>query len=513
MSISTSDKSAPRVTLAGIHKRFGGVTALAGVDLDVGAGEVHALLGENGAGKSTLIRVLTGAIAPDEGEIRIDGAPRRFLHPEDARDAGIAAVYQEPMIYPHLSVLENIFAGNEISSRAGIVRRGAMAEQAAPWFARLELDASLLNRRMGGLSLGYQQLVLIAKALVQHARVIIFDEPTSILSQAETERLFTIIGRLRDDGASIIYITHRLDEIGRIADRVTVLTDGHVSGHGSAAELDETRLLELMAGKGSRDYGKPRTDRRSAPHATAAFRIEHLSKAGYYHDVTWDVPGGLVTGVYGLVGSGRSEVALAAFGAMPADGGTITLKGRNVAPRDPAEAIALGIGYLPEDRKTQGIFGPKSLEANLTVSAIEKFVGALARLDFAGLSGEAGRLIDHYRIKARNEAVAIGTLSGGNQQKTLFARWAGQTLKVLILDEPTRGIDIGTKAEIHAFIRELAAAGLPVMVISSDLPEVLAVSDRVIVMRRGSVVTVTDGEALQADAILAAAVGATARAA
>ena len=513
MSISTSDNTTPRVTLAGIHKRFGGVTALAGVDLEVGAGEVHALLGENGAGKSTLIRVLTGAIAPDEGEIRIDGAPRRFAHPEDARDAGIAAVYQEPMIYPHLSVLENIFAGNEISTGSGVVRRRAMAEQAAPWFERLELDPTLLNRRMGSLSLGYQQLVLIAKTLVQRARVIIFDEPTSILSQAETERLFAIIGRLRDDGASIIYITHRLDEIGRIADRVTVLTDGRVTGNGSATELDAARLLELMAGKGSRDYGKPRTDRRTARDEPPAFRIEHLSKAGFYDDVSWDAPRGLVTGVYGLVGSGRSEVALAAFGALPADSGTIALNGRMVAPRDPAEAIALGIGYLPEDRKAQGIFGPKALEANLTVSALENFVGTLARLDFAGLRREAGRLIGHYRIKARNEAVAIGTLSGGNQQKALFARWAGQALKVLILDEPTRGIDIGTKAEVHAFIRDLAGGGLPVVVISSDLPEVLAVSDRVIVMRRGAVVTVAEGDALQADAILAAAVGASARAA
>ncbi len=505
--------SSPRVEVSGIRKRFGGVTALGGVDLSIGRGEVHALLGENGAGKSTLIRVLTGAIMPDEGEIRIDGAPRRFAHPRDAQAAGIAAVYQEPMIYPHLTVLENIFTGNEIASAAGIVRRQEMAEAALPWFDRLELDPALLHRRMGELSLGYQQLVLIAKALVQDAQVIIFDEPTSILSQAETDRLFTIIGRLRADGRSIVYITHRLDEIRRISDRVTVLTDGRVTGSAAADDLDEERLLDLMAGKAHRDYGKPREDRRIANDADPALRIEKLTRAGLYDGVDWSIPPGTVTGVYGLVGSGRSEVALAAFGALPADSGRVLLHGRPISPRDPAQAIALGIGYLPEDRKLHGIFATKPLEANLTVSTLDRFLRAAMRLDFAALRGEAARLIAHYRIKARDETVAIGTLSGGNQQKALFARWAGQSLKVLILDEPTRGIDIGTKAEIHDFIRSLAAGGLAVVVISSDLPEVLAVSDRVIVMRRGSVVQVAEGEAMQAETILAAAVGAAARAA
>ncbi|MCF3946274.1 sugar ABC transporter ATP-binding protein [Acidiphilium sp. AL] len=502
-----------RVELAGIAKRFGGVVALAGVDLAIAPGETHALLGENGAGKSTLIRVLTGAIVPDDGEIRVDGGVRRFAHPKDARAAGIAAVYQEPMIYPHLSVLENIFAGNEITLRGGMIRKAAMAERVRPWFARLDLSDDLLDRPMGRLSLGYQQLVLIAKALTQEARVIIFDEPTSILSQSETDRLFAIIRRLREDGRAIVYITHRLDEIGKIADRVTVLTDGRVTGAARADELDETKLLALMAGKASRNYGKPRPDRKPATETPPAFEIKGLCRGNLYRDVDWSVPAGRVTGVYGLVGSGRSEVALAAFGALPPDRGEIRLNGARIAPRDPAEAIARGIGYLPEDRKSQGIFATKPLEANLTASALFRFVHAASRLDFGGLRGEAARLIGRYRIKARDETIAIGTLSGGNQQKALFARWAGQSMKLLILDEPTRGIDIGTKDEIHDFIRELAASGLPVVVISSDLPEVLAVSDRVIVMRRGRVVTVAEGDAMHAEAILAAAVGTHARAA
>ena len=502
-----------QVELVGIVKHFGGILALDGVDLAIAPGQIHALLGENGAGKSTLIRVLTGAIIPDEGEIRVDGQARRFAHPADARAAGVAAVYQEPMIYPHLSVLENIFAGNEIATRGGLIRKAAMAALVRPWFDRLELSPGLLDANMGSLSLGYQQLVLIAKALTQEARVIIFDEPTSILSQSETDRLFAIIGRLRDDGRAIVYITHRLGEVGRIADRVTVLTDGRVSGAGSADELDEARLLALMAGKASRDYGKPRADRKQASDAPPAFEIKGLCLGEVYRDVHWSVPGGRVTGVYGLVGSGRSEVALAAFGALKPDRGEVRLGGTRVAPRDPAEAIARGIGYLPEDRKLQGIFATKPLEANLTASKLNRFVLPLSRLDFAGLRGEASRLIANYRIKAPNQRVPIGTLSGGNQQKALFARWAGQSLKVLILDEPTRGIDIGTKAEIHDFIRDLAAGGLPVVVISSDLPEVLAVSDRVIVMRGGRVVLVAEGAAMQVETILAAAVGTRARAA
>lgn len=501
------------VELAGIRKRFGGVTALNGVSLKIEPGEVHGLLGENGAGKSTLIRVLTGAIKPDEGEIRIDGVVQSFAHPRDAQAVGIAAVYQEPMIYPHLSVLENIFAGNEITSRFGTVRREEMENTIRPLFERLELDPSLIKRKMGELSLGYQQLVLIAKALTQNARVIIFDEPTSILSQTETDRLLKLIDRLRADGHAIVYITHRLDEIGRICDRVTVLTDGKVTGGAKANEIDEAKLLELMAGKSSRGYGEPRDDRQNPGPEPAAFTIRGLSRKGVYQNIDWTIHAGLVTGVYGLVGSGRSEVALAAFGALPPDKGTIMLEGKAISPKSPHEAIELGIGYLPEDRKLQGIFSTKSIESNLTVSALQCFTKALARLHLSGLYEEAMRLIKLYRIKTHNESIAIGTLSGGNQQKALFARWAGQSLKVLILDEPTRGIDISTKEEIHNFIRELAANGLPVVVISSDLPEILSVSDRVIVMQQGHVVAELSGEDMQAEIILSAAVGASARAA
>lgn len=501
------------VELAGIVKTFGGVQALKGVDLSVELGRTHALLGENGAGKSTLIRILTGAHRPDAGEIRIDGAPRVLRRPQDAQALGIAAVYQEPMVYPHLTVLENVFAGREICTGFGVVRRAAMMEKVAPWLDRLELPKELLDRPMSALSLGWQQLVMIAQALVQNARVIIFDEPTSILSQAETDRLFGIIARLRADGRGIVYITHRLDEVPRIADRVTVLTDGRVTGSYPIDEVSPERLLSLMAGRAVRTLEPQRPAPVALPSGPPVLEVRGLTREGLFRDVSWSIPAGIVTGIYGLVGSGRSEVALAAFGFLRGASGVVLLNGEKIAPRDPAEAIRLGIGYLPEDRKLQGVFGPKSLESNLTANALERFTRTLGRLDFSDLFAEARRIMTGYNIKSRDAATAIATLSGGNQQKGLFARWAGRALKVLILDEPTRGIDVRTKEEIHRFIRDLAAQGVAVVVISSDLPEVLAVSDRVIVMRQGRVVGEWSGAAMTAEAILGAAIGAATEAA
>ena len=502
---------APIIELAGITKSFGGVHALKGVDLRLQAGRTHVLLGENGAGKSTLIRVLTGALAPDGGEIRIDGLVQALRDPLHARSFGIRAVYQEPMIFPHLSVLENIFTGTEITGRGGWLRRDAMVEQALPRLAELDLPPSLLGREMSKLGLGTQQLVLIAQALVADARVIIFDEPTSILSRSETDRLVAVIDRLRAGGRAIVYITHRLEEVPRVGDEVTVLTDGAVTGRFSTGEFSEDRLLELMAGKDSRAFREETRGGHVPPPllpGPPTLEVAGLSHPSHFQDVSWQIPSGSVTGIYGLVGAGRSEVALCAFGFLKPSGGEIRLEGRPVQPRDPAAAIALGIGYLPEDRKLQGIFASKALENNLTSNMLARFTGRLGRLDFAGLGREARRVIDAYSIKSRSGATIIGTLSGGNQQKGLFSRWATPPFKVLILDEPTRGIDVRTKTEIHGFIRALAEQGRAVAVISSDLAEVMAVSDRVIVMRQGQVVDRCEGARMRPERILAAAIGA-----
>ncbi|WP_102224854.1 sugar ABC transporter ATP-binding protein [Acidimangrovimonas sediminis] len=497
--------------LSGIVRNFGGVRALKGVDIAVDAGESLVLLGENGAGKSTLIKILTGALAPDAGEIRIDGVAQDFRSPLDAQNAGISAVYQEPMIYPHLSVLENLFMGREITGAFGRVDRAAMRRTARPILAELELDETILDRPMAALSLGYQQLVLIAQTLAQNARLIIFDEPTSILSRAETERLFTIIDRLRAGGRAIVYITHRLEEVPRVGDRVTVLTDGAVTGGYGKGGFSETTLLELMAGKNSREIEAEITAHRTPagdPATPPVMEIAGLSHPAHFEDVNLRLPPGMITGIYGLVGSGRSEVALTIFGELTRSAGTIRLEGQEIAPADPAEAIALGIGYLPEDRKLQGIFASKPLEANMTSNGLARFRGGWGLLDFPALAAEARRIMGQYNIKAQSARTLISTLSGGNQQKGLFARWAGQPFKVLILDEPTRGIDVRTKDEIHDFIRDLATGGVAVVVISSDLKEVLSVSDRIVVMRAGRVVDEVSGTAMTPERVLSAAIGA-----
>jgi ribose transport system ATP-binding protein len=502
--------TAPVVELAGISKSFGGVRALRNVDVRLHAGRTHVLLGENGAGKSTLIRVLTGAVTPDAGEIRIDGTAETLLDPVHARALGIRAVYQEPMIFPHLTVLENIFTGSEITGPGGRLQRRVMLERALPQLAELDLPPALLDREMGTLGLGTQQLVLIAQALVAEARVIIFDEPTSILSRSETDRLFAVIDRLRAGNRAIVYITHRLEEVPRIGDEVTVLTDGAVTGRFEAGTFAEERLLELMAGKSVREF-RAEVGAHAAPPlppGPPTLEIANLSHPTYFRNVSWQIPSGSVTGIYGLVGAGRSEVALCAFGLLRFSAGEVRLNGRAINPRDPAEAIGLGIGYLPEDRKLQGIFAPRALENNLTSNVLNRFTGLLGRLNFAGLHDESRSVIQRYAIKSRSPATAIGTLSGGNQQKGLFSRWASPPFKALILDEPTRGIDVRTKAEIHGFIRELAANGAAVAVISSDLAEIMAVSDRVIVMRGGSVVDRAEGERMRPERILAAAIGA-----
>jgi ribose transport system ATP-binding protein/rhamnose transport system ATP-binding protein len=493
------------IELRGVSKQFGGVRALRGVDVAFEQGRVHALLGENGAGKSTLIKTLAGAVQPDSGEITIAGQ-RAQLSPRSSKQLGIAVVYQEPMIYPHLSVLENIFMGQELVSPGGFLRRGEMATRATPTLTRLGLDPSILEQPMGALSIGYQQLVLIVQALIQGARALIFDEPTSILSKEETDRLLGILRGLRESGHAVIYITHRIEEVYQIADEVTVLTDGAVVGHFPIAEIGSEQLLALMSGASKRDYQK----RSSQGRVTGApiLAAEHLCVPPYAQDLSWQIYAGELTCVYGLVGSGRSESFQAVFGHLRPASGRILLGGQPVAPRSPAHAIRLGIGYLPEDRKLQGIFADKNLEFNQTASVLRAFLQWLGKLDLRGLVRATDQGMREYGVKAKHPGVQIALLSGGNQQKILFTRWAKSKLKVLILDEPTRGIDVGTKAEIHEFIRRLVDSGVGVVVITSDLEEALQIGDRILVMRKGRIVEDLRGEALNPETILSAAIGA-----
>jgi ribose transport system ATP-binding protein len=478
----------PFLELTGISKSFGGTHALKGVDIAFERGRVHAIVGENGAGKSTLIKTIMGVHQPDTGEILLNGQPTSVTNPAVARGLGFSAVYQEPLTYPYLNVLENIFMNKPVLTRFGNIDERAMEQQVKPFFDQLELDTSILHREIRTLRFGHQQLVMIAKALIEDAQLIIFDEPTSILSGTETDHLFKIINLLKESDKSIIYISHRLEELMRIADEATVLTDGRVIGHRDG-NIDTDELLSMMAGRDVRDFEIE--TRLSAPKADTepVLEIRNLSKQGIFEDVSLQLWPGEVLGIYGQVGAGRSEVALTVFGRDKADNGEIYMNGKPVTIQNPWNAIRLGVGYLPEDRKFQGVFSFQPISNNLISVVLRKLKGPLWSVS----AKKVRALVEKYQkvlnIKYGSSSDPISSLSGGNQQKVMFGRLMAEDLKVLVLDEPTQGIDVMTKRDIHQLIRTLADEGLAVIVISSDLTEILAVSSRILVMNRGKIVS------------------------
>jgi len=488
--------STPFLRLVGITKSFGGTKALQDVSLDFDLGQVHAICGENGAGKSTLIKTIMGVLQPDSGRIELEGSPVVISDAKSVRSLGFSAVYQEPLLYPHMTVLDNLFVARPILTRSGGLDSAAMRARARSVFEQLELAPELLEQRMGDLRLGYQQLVLIAQALIDEARLVIFDEPTSILSATETERLFEIIARLRSSGRAIVYISHRFEELEEVADRVSVLTDGRVVGELPTHPLDVDQVVRLMSGTDLRSFEEGPSRARVLPSGPAVLEVRELSRPPLYNQVSWSVHAGEVVGFYGQVGAGRSEMAQGIFGVLLSTSGTVLLDGRPVRFRSPRQAIDHGIGYLPEDRKTQGIFGTQAISDNTVSVVLGKLSAWLTRYVFRrkvlDVTEEQRRAL---QIKMPGPSAPILSLSGGGQQKVVLGRWMVERLRVMVLDEPTRGIDVMTKREFHRIIRELASSGLAVVVISSDLPEVLAVSDRVLVMRRGRLVAeyVNDG--------------------
>jgi len=498
------------LALQNISKAFGGTQALSSASIDLNAGRVHAIVGENGAGKSTLIKIIMGVLQPDAGQIVLDGKVAAITTPSEARRLGFSCVYQEPLIFPHLSVLENIFIGHPVIDRFGNFDTAVMREKALPIFRSLGLDPDILPVSISKLRLGYQQLVLIAQALVYDSRLIMFDEPTSILSGAETDHLFDVITFLRQSGKAVVYISHRLEELLAIADEATVLTDGRVVGHTDRSELEPERLLALMAGKATRDYAGSAEQRKQAVQheGTPVLSVEHLTLDPLFRNVSFSVHQGEVLGLYGQVGAGRSEVALSLFGYLRPKSGTVRLRGQEVRIRSPRQAIAQGIGYLPEDRKLQGIFSFQSISSNLISTVLPRLAGPFANIRWREVAKVVNRFRTDLNIKMGAPGDPIISLSGGGQQKVMIARWMAVNLSVAILDEPTRGIDVVTKRDLHDLIRSLAEQGLAIIVISSDLPEVLAVSTRIMVMNRGSIVAsyeeVTDA---LAEDILGAAIG------
>jgi len=490
-----------------IAKSFAGVHALKGVSFALEAGEVHALVGENGAGKSTLIKIMTGAVAADWGELRIAGELVEGNHPSLARALGVAVVYQQPSLFAHLTVAENIALALE---QGGLWRRidwGARHERAQVLLERAGAVFSC-ERLAGSLSMPEQQVVEIAKAIGADARILILDEPTASLSAPEVERLFRVIGELRGRGVGVVYISHRLDELALIADRITVLRDGEVVATEAAAAMDRARLVHLMAGR----------VREAATAATvpAALGEPMLEVRGLtchalgVRNVALTVRAGEIVGLAGLVGSGRTQLAECIFGLAPqasGDSGEIRVAGTPLRARSPADAIARGVGYVPEDRPRHGVVLEFPIAANISLAHLRQVTRA-GCIDAAAETEQAQRLMEQLRVKATSPRQRTGALSGGNQQKVALARWlAAPNLKVLILDEPTQGVDVGAKAEIHALIRQLAARGLAILMISSELPEILAMSHRIAVMHAGTIV----GELARAEAtqpkLLALALG------
>jgi rhamnose transport system ATP-binding protein len=495
------------LAVQGLSKSFGGVRALAGVSLDVGRSEVLALVGENGAGKSTLIRVLSGAHAPDAGTLTLDGRVLPALSPQKARALGIAVIYQQPALLPDLSVAENVALGDE---PAGLFRRvdwPGRRRRARELLARLGLELDP-DRPARTLSMPEKQLCEIARALGASARVLVLDEPTASLSVTEVGTLLALLRDLRAQGLAIVYVSHRLDEVFAIADRVTVLRDGAVVATRAARELDRAELIRLMVGRAL--AAEP--PRAALPPGAVALEAVRLgSRAAGVHDVSLALRAGEVVGLFGLVNSGRTELARLLSGLLPADAGELRVGGAPVAVGSPRQAAALGIAHVPEDRRQHGVVAPLSVTANCTLSVLPQ-MRRRGLLDRAREEALARGFVERLQVKTASLAAEVATLSGGNQQKVALARALATDPKVLILDEPTQGVDVGAKAEIHARVAELAARGLSVLAISSEVPELLALCDRIAVMCDGTIVEVLDRADATPERLLARALGSPAEA-
>jgi len=476
----------PRLEMRGISKTFPGVRALHSVDLKAWGGEVMAVMGENGAGKSTLMKVLSGAYQADPGgEILIDGVQVAITDPIAAKAHGVAIIYQELALAPNLSVAENIYLGAE-PSRFGRVDRRAMQAGCAPALQRLGAPFTPATL-VGTLSIAERQLVEIARALHARSRILVLDEPTTALSARETERLFALIRQLRADGIALLYISHRMAEIYELSDRVSVLRDGASVGTLDRAGLSAEALVKMMVGRDlSSFYQKAHATKDGR--GRAVLEVRGLTDGGRrVHPCSFALHQGEVLGIAGLVGSGRTELARLIYGADRKAGGTVLLEGQTVDIRQPADALAHGIAYLTEDRKALGLFLDLSCGTNINVGVIARDAGALGTLDRRAAVRRAARAFEAMRVRAASPAVAVGSLSGGNQQKVLLSRWLEIGPRVLILDEPTRGVDIGAKSEIYRIIDELARGEIGIIVISSELPEIIGTCDRVLVMREGRI--------------------------
>ncbi len=495
--------------LRGIDKRFPGVLALKDAQFEVRRGEVHALIGENGAGKSTLIKIVSGVYPPDSGEIRLDGRRAEFANPREAHLAGIATIYQELGLYPELSVAENIFMGHApTKKRLGFetIDWEAMERGAESLLAELNIDNLDVGAKVGALNVGNRQRVEIAKALSLDAQILIMDEPTAALTESDVEQLFSIVRLLRERGVSIIYISHRLNEVFELADRVTVLRDGEYIGTRAVDQTSEAELISMMVGRTIENL----FPKQAAKIGDLVLEVLNLNRPPLTRDISFSVRAGEIVGLAGLVGSGRSETAQVIFGVLPAESGEIRLNGEGVKIARPSEAVDHGIGYVPEDRGHQGLIREMTIRENTSMAVL----GSVSRRSFISRAKERALANDAIRqlsIRATGPDQIANKLSGGNQQKVVVSKWLASEPKLLIMDEPTRGIDVGAKAEIHRLMSRLAAEdGLAILMISSELPEILAMSDRILVMREGRLVGEFTREEATQELIAQAMMGASA---
>lgn len=491
----------PILTLTGISKSFPGVRALGGVSLELYPGEVTALIGENGAGKSTLVKTMTGIYQPDEGEIRVRGEVVTLPTAISAAEAGITAIHQETVLFDELTVAENIYLGHAPKNRLGMIDWRTMRREAQATLDSMAagIDAGMPLKELG---IAKKHLVAVARALSVDAQVVIMDEPTAALSQKEIEDLYVLVDLLKDEGKAILFISHKFDEIYRIADRYTVFRDGEMVGKGFIRDTRQSDIVRLMVGR-SVDQIFPE---RHAAIGDTVLEVKGLSHPTEFGDVSFAVRQGEILGFYGLVGAGRSEVMQAVFGMTRPSGGTMVLDGKTIAPGSPADAVAAGIVYVPEERGKQGVITGEPIFKNVSLPSLDR----TSRNGFLRLAREFAltrTYTERLDLRAASLSQDVSTLSGGNQQKVVIAKWLATAPRVIILDEPTKGIDIGSKAAVHGFMAELLAQGLSVIMVSSELPEVMGMSDRIVVMREGLVAETLDNIDLQPEALVRLAAG------
>ena len=496
----TVESKEPVLQMRHISKRFDTTQALDDVSLDLYPGEIHALMGENGAGKSTLIKIMTGVYHADSGEMLLDGAPIRIGNSVDAQAHGIAAIYQEPMVYPDLNVAENIFISHR--SQGAIVNWRKMYEDAEKILAKLDvkLDVQMPAR---GLTLAAQQTIEIAKAISLNVRVLIMDEPTASLSAHEAEQLFKLARSLRDQGVSILYISHRMEEVFDIADRVTIFRDGKWISTRPRHEVTKEKVIREMVGRKIEDFFSKSAGQRGE----LLMSVRDLNKDNAFSNINFDLYRGEVLGFAGLVGARRTDVGLALFGVEPANSGEIILHGKVEKIRSPEQGLRLGIAYVTEDRRQIGLTMPMSITSNISLPMLHQYLSRFGLVQTREEEATAKHYRERLSIRTPSIQHPVGMLSGGNQQKVMLSKWLNTQPQILILDEPTRGIDVGAKAEVHHIINELAAQGLGIILISSDMPEILAMSDRILVMREGSQMGIFTRKEATQETILTAAMG------